>query len=64
MNEATRIVDLIVRHHPKKWRHRGTNEVYSVVWASAREVASVSENHTWLGRAWDFIREFEEVDEL
>ena len=62
MNEAARIVDLIVKHHPKQWRYVETGELHTVVWASAREVISVSDNGAWLGRAWDFIREFEEAE--
>lgn len=52
-------VDLIVAHHPGKWRHTATGQTHSVVWVCPHEVASISDDGTWLGRPSLFIQEFE-----
>jgi hypothetical protein len=62
-DELIHILELIVNHHPMTWRHIPTGETHRVVWASPREIVSVSESSAWLGRAVQFVREFEAIDE-
>jgi hypothetical protein len=59
MSTPQQIVDLIVLHHPLQWRHVATGQIHTVVWASVREIITLSDDGTWRGCAWDFIREFE-----
>ena len=63
MSEITKIIEHIVNHQPMTWRHIPTGETHRVVWASPREVVSISESCAWLGRAVQFITEFEAIDE-
>jgi hypothetical protein len=54
-------IDVITHHSPCDWQHIPTGEIHSIVWASPREVITVSMSCTWRGRAVEFVREFAKI---
>jgi len=57
-----RAIDLIVQHNRGWWKHERTGQYHRVVFACPHEVVTFSETESWLGKASDFIREFDLVE--
>ena len=54
-----RAIEQIVKHSTNLWLYIANGDTYTVVWASPMEVIAVSDNGAWLGRAKQFVMEFE-----
>jgi hypothetical protein len=55
---TTRVIDLIVEHGHKLWRHNRSGALHKVVFAAPLEVITVSHDESWLGRASVFVLQF------